>query len=128
MTSHVHAAIWIDHQEARIFHVERDSFDEKKLAAPHRHLHKHPKGSGEAHNHPDDMNHFFADVAKELADAEQILVLGPSTAKLHLVRYLHKHHSALEAKVVGLETVDHPTDPQLVSHARKYFIALDPKM
>jgi hypothetical protein len=30
----------------------------------------------------------------------------------------------LEAKIVGVETVDHPTDRQLVAHARHYF---DPK-
>jgi hypothetical protein len=27
--------------------------------------------------------------------------------------------------VVGIETVDHPTDGQLIAYARKYFIAKD---
>jgi hypothetical protein len=34
---------------------------------------------------------------------------------------LHAHHHSLEANVVGVETVDHPTDGQLVAHAKKYF-------
>jgi hypothetical protein len=31
----------------------------------------------------------------------------------------------LEPKIVGVETVDHPTDGQLVAHARRYFHAAD---
>ena len=30
-----------------------------------------------------------------------------------------------DAKVIGLETVDHPSDGQLVAYARKYFKAKD---
>jgi hypothetical protein len=28
---------------------------------------------------------------------------------------------ALEPRIVGIETVDHPTDGQLVAYAKKYF-------
>jgi hypothetical protein len=35
--------------------------------------------------------------------------------------YVHKQAPALEAKIVGIETVDHPTDGQLVAHAKRYF-------
>ena len=27
--------------------------------------------------------------------------------------------------IVGVETVDHPSDPQLVAHAKNYFMAAD---
>jgi hypothetical protein len=37
MTSHRQAAVWIDHQEARIFHVEAERFDESTISAPHPH-------------------------------------------------------------------------------------------
>jgi hypothetical protein len=37
---------------------------------------------------------------------------------------LAKYDQSLEAKVVGVETVGHPTDRQLVAHARHHF---DPK-
>ena len=56
---------------------------------------------------------------------EEILVVGPSTAKLGLIRYLHKHAHELEPRVVGVESVDHPTDGQLVAYARKYFRKVD---
>ena len=121
MTSHLRAAVWIDHQEARIFHVDVASFDESMISAPHHHIHRHPKGPAEEHAHPDDLHRLFHDVADALRDAEQILVMGPSTAKLQLLRYLHEHEHVLERKIVGLETVDHPTDRQLVAYVARYF-------
>jgi len=121
MTSHLQAAVWIDHHEARIFHVDAESFDESMIRSPLRHVHRHPKGGTAKHNHPDDAHRFFHDVAAELGDAGQILVVGPSTAKLQLLRYLHEHEPLLEQRVVGIETVDHPTDPQIVAYAKRYF-------
>ena len=47
--------------------------------------------------------------------------LGPSTAKLQFLRYVHKQAEALEPKIVGIETVDHPPDGQLIAYAKHYF-------
>jgi hypothetical protein len=128
MTSPRHAALWLDHQEAKVFHVDPGSFDEKEIRAPHHHVHRHPKGATEAHEHPEDEAHFFEAVAQALAGVEQLLVVGPSTAKLQFVRYLHAHDRTLEAKIVGLETVDHPTDAQLVAYVKHYFHVPDPRL
>ncbi|MEA2700974.1 MAG: hypothetical protein QOI66_5245, partial [Myxococcales bacterium] len=73
------------------------------------------------HNHPDDRAHFFRDVAAALGETEQILILGPSVTKLHFLRYLQKDHPRIESRVVGIETVDHPSDRQIVAHVRQYF-------
>jgi stalled ribosome rescue protein Dom34 len=120
MTTHV--AVWIDHKEARIFHVDADKVDAETVAAPLHNIHnKHPRGAERAKEHPDDAKRFFHDVARAVEDADEILVLGPSTAKLALIRYFHTHEHVLEPRVVGVETVDHPTDGQLVAFARTYF-------
>jgi stalled ribosome rescue protein Dom34 len=119
-----HSVVWLDHQEARVFGVDADRLQAETVAAPEHHLHRHPKGATAEHQHPSDSAHFFQDVATVLRDADQVLVLGPSTAKLQFLRFLAKQDHALEAKIVGVETVDHPTDRQLVAHARHYF---DPK-
>jgi stalled ribosome rescue protein Dom34 len=118
---HSGSAVWIDHQQARVFHVSPESLDESVVKAPAHHIHRHPKGGTEEHHHPDDMHRFFADVAKALEGAEKILVVGPSTAKLAFLLYLRKHAPALEPRVVGIETSDHPTDRQLVAHIRHAF-------
>ena len=115
-------AVWIDHDEARVFHVDAAAFDEKTVHSPNHHVHRHPKAQEtRTHNHPDDEHRFFAEVAGTLAEAEQILLVGPSVTKLHFLRYLHKHHAAIEPRIVGVETADHPTDRQLVAHVRQYF-------
>jgi stalled ribosome rescue protein Dom34 len=121
MTAPTRAAAWLDHHEARIFHVDLDGFDERTLRAPVHHLHRHPKGSSEPHAHPEDEHRFFADVTKALATAEQILVLGPSNAKSAFLRYVQDHARDLAGKIVGVETTDHPTDAQIVAHVRSHF-------
>ena len=113
--------MWIDHQEARIFHVDAAGFDEATIHAPRRHILRHPKGPTPEHHHPDDQRRFFHDVGEALREAGQILVLGPSTAKLQLVRYLHEHEREIERRIVGLETVDHPTDRQIAAYVASYF-------
>ena len=126
-----HAAVWIDHNEARIFHfhpsttdhLHRDRVDEETLRSPQHHLHRHPLGRGvEAAEHPEDAKHFFQQVAQSLAGTTAILILGPASAKLELFKYLQEHEKGLARGVVGLETVDHPTDPQIVAFARKVFV------
>ncbi|HTQ48868.1 MAG TPA: hypothetical protein VMI75_39190 [Polyangiaceae bacterium] len=121
MTAQTRAAVWIDHHEARIFHVDLDGFDEQTLKAPAHHFHRHPKGPSEPHAHPDDEHRFFAEVAKALSTADEILVLGPSTAKSQFLKYVQDHVRALAGKVVGVETSDHPTDAQIVAHVRSHF-------
>jgi hypothetical protein len=115
-------AVWIDHDEAKIFHVDAESFDEARVHSPNHHVHRHPKAQEtRTHNHPDDEHRFFHEVAGALAGADQILLLGPSVTKLHLIRWVQKHDPQLEPKIVGVETADHPTDRQLVAHVRQYF-------
>jgi stalled ribosome rescue protein Dom34 len=116
-----HAAVWMDHHEARIFHLSLDGSDESTVVAPKQHVHRHPKGATAEHNHPDDMRHFFRDVAKALEGAQEILVGGPSTAKVQFLAYVREHVPALEPKIAKVEAVDHPTDAQLVAHARHHF-------
>lgn len=113
--------LWIDHHEARIFGIEPNSFDDATIRAPGQHVHRHPKGPTAEHNHPADDRAFFEDVARALEGAEQILIVGPSTAKVQFFRHLHAHARELEPKVVAIETVDHPTDGQLVAYAKRHF-------
>jgi stalled ribosome rescue protein Dom34 len=110
-----HVAVWIDHKQARVFHIDREGFDEATLHAPNRH---HERGSAQ-------MEHFFHDVVKALADAQEVLICGPGSAKLELVRHVHKHDHTFESRIVGVETADHPTDGQMAKHAREYFRAKD---
>ena len=64
-------------------------------------------------------------IATALHGASEILVVGPAQAKLALIKHIHSHDKDLVDKILGVETVDHPTDGQVVAYARKYFAAKD---
>ena len=83
-----HAVIWIDHKEARIFHVHLQTADETTVLTPQHQIHRHPKGRGEAREHPDDARRFFAEVGRTLDGVDALLIVGPSSAKLEFFRYL----------------------------------------
>lgn len=123
--SHFHAVVWLDHSEAHVMHVSPDDVEKSivKPAKPHQHLHAHAgiTGSGRA---PDDQA-YYHHVVEALAGASEILVVGPAQAKLQLIKHIHAHDPAMAAKIVGVETVDHPSDGQVVAYARKYFRAKD---
>ena len=115
-----HTVVWIDHKEARIFRIQPDTSTEVTVHAPHF-VHRHPGGSDRAKDHPDDARRFYQEVAGSLNDAEGIVIVGPASAKLDFLKYVHKHDHLLEPKIIGIETMDHPTDAQLVAYAKQYF-------
>jgi stalled ribosome rescue protein Dom34 len=121
-----HVAVWMDGAEARVFHVGEEAFDESTVSSPTHHVHRHPKDQlTRTRNHPDDAHRYFHTLADALKAAEHILLLGPSTTKLRFLRYLQKNDPSLESRVVGLETVDHPTDRQIAAYVRQYFDKTD---
>lgn len=128
-----HAVVWIDHKEARVLHVQPETpghvqpepIDESTILSPQHLIHRHPKGWGDPKEHPDDATRFYHEVARSVETADAVLIVGPSTAKLEFLRYMHAHDRRLEARVVGIETVDHPTDREIVAYARRYFRASD---
>jgi stalled ribosome rescue protein Dom34 len=123
--SHYHAVVWLDHAEAHVMHFSPEVVEKQLIlpADPHKNLNiKSGKmGSGKA---KEDQK-YYHDVAQALADAGEVLVVGPANAKLQFIKHIHTHDKDLGDKIIGVETVDHPTDAQVVAYARKYFVAKD---
>jgi stalled ribosome rescue protein Dom34 len=90
---------------------------------PTRHIHHKANSIGSGHAAED--HEFLQAVAQSIADAGEVLVTGPANAKTELVKHISQHDPQLMKIIVGIETVDHPSDAQLVAHARKYFKAED---
>ena len=120
-----HAVIWIDHQEAHVIHFDSQASDSEviKTRSTHPHLH-HKSGSSGAGHTGADKSYLHA-VAEAVADAAEILIVGPGSAKLEWMRHVEKHDPKVAQKILGIETVDHPTDRQLLAYARKYFLRID---
>ena len=122
---HYHAAIWIDHREARVFHFNPTDVATLVLHPdnPTRHIHHKANsiGSGHTSTSPD----YLRAVADSVIDAGAVLITGPANAKTELVEYIRHHDPKLAKMIAGVEAVDHPSDAQLVAYARKYLKATD---
>ncbi len=122
---HYHAAIWIDHAEARLFSLNRSDAEEWAIHPHDRHVHLHHKAGSMGGGKTTGDKHYFESVAAAVKDAGEILIVGPSTAKSELHNYLKEHHKDIAAKVAGVEPLDHPSDGELVNFARKFFRGAD---
>ena len=120
-----HAVVWIDHTEAHVLHFNADAAENEKISAHSKHKKVHTKSGIPGSGHSPEDQKYYHEVAHAVADAAEILIVGPSSAKLALMKHMHKHDAAVADKVVGIESIDHPTDGQLLAYARHYFVKVD---
>ncbi len=120
MTNYAHAAVWLDHAEAKIFKVEPETFEITNVHAPHHHVHRHPTHTRET-QHPADEQHYYHEIVVGLKGAAEILVLGPANAKLEFMKHVRKHDPLLEQNIFGVESSDHPTEGEIAAVARRFF-------
>ena len=124
-THHYHAVVWIDHREARVFHFNPTDVQKLVLHPEHPTKHIHHKANSIGSGHVSADHDFLHAVAQSIADAGAVLIAGPANAKNDLVKHIEHHDPTLMKIIAGVETVDHPSDPQLVAHARHYLAATD---
>jgi hypothetical protein len=122
---HYHAVIWIDHHEARVFHFNPADVERLVLHPDHPTRHIHHKANSIGSGHAAEDRNFFQAIVGAVADAGEVLITGPANAKTELVKHIEQHAPRLMKNIIGVETVDHPTDGELVDHARHYFKAKD---
>ena len=125
MTNHYHAAVWIDHHEARVFHFNATDVDEIVVHPEHPTRHIHHKANSIGSGHTSEDHAFFQDVISAIGTAGAILVTGPANAKTELIKHIHRHNPQLMERIAAVETVDHPTDGAFLAYARRYFRAAD---
>lgn len=120
-----HAIVWLDHHEARVIDF---AVDEHRTVTVHeengpRQLHRKASviGTGKAPS----PKQYFEDVVSAIGDAREVLITGPGTAKNEFQRMLGNRHADLAKRVVGLETMDHPSDSELLAYGRRYFKGVD---
>jgi stalled ribosome rescue protein Dom34 len=125
MATHFHATVWIDHREAKIFHFDAETSDTATVHNSHAHQHLHHKANAGDSGHAPVDKEYLQRVTAQLATAGAILIVGPGSAKTELRTYIQAHQPQLGAKISAVESVDHPTDGQVLAHARKFFVADD---
>jgi len=125
MTNHYHALVWIDHQTAKVFRFNIDSSETAIVHSAHPHQHLHHKANSGDSGHARVDKDFLERVAAAISHSGAILIVGPASAKTELQTHLKHAHPAIAAKVSAVESIDHPTDGQLLAHARHFFKADD---
>ena len=120
-----HAVVWIDHQEAHVIQFNADEHEDATVSTRSKHGHLHQKAGvvGSGHHVADQT--YLHEVVEAVASANEILIVGPGSAKLDLMKHAVKDDHLIAEKIVGIETVDHPTDGQLLAYAKKYFARVD---
>jgi hypothetical protein len=125
LSAHFHAVVWIDHHEARVFHFNDDEAQREQVHPKHPTRHIHHKANSVGSGHSAEDQNFFCAVVEAIGTAQAVLITGPASAKHELVKHIERHPSKLLARVAGVETVDHPTDGELLAYARQFFRAAD---
>ena len=126
------AGLWIDHRKAVVVTISDEGSTTELVES---NVEKHvrfsggsggSRGSREGAGEDTRERHFegqldkyYKDVIARLRDAEAILIFGPGEAKGELKTHLER--AGLGERIVGVETVDKMTDPQIVAKAREHF-------
>jgi len=125
----------IDHHAAHIFHDPSGSQPREGATIepydPH-HFHHHLVHRKEAHYRGDrvpEETSFYAEVAKALVPAQEIVLIGSGTGKSSavdaLVAYLKKHHADVSRNVVATEIADLSalTAPDIEAIAKRHLLS-----
>jgi hypothetical protein len=116
--------LWIDHRQAVIAVVAGDAEDLTRILSG---IEKHVRfsaGEGCAEDARDKrfeghLYQYYEKVIASLGDARSILILGPGEAKHEVEKRLRD--AGLGKAIVGVETADKMTDPQIAASARRRF-------
>jgi hypothetical protein len=112
------AVVSIDHHKALVQRFNADDVQAEKVRDHRRNTRQHASGVRTEHE-------FFGEVCGALTGISEVLVVGGHTAQADFRRYVEKHRPELSFNLVGWETVDHPSDGQLIALARKFFEKYD---
>ncbi|MCW6513054.1 translational machinery protein [Lichenifustis flavocetrariae] len=125
MKQHNHAVVWIDHDEAKVFHFNAEGMDKVVFHPEDPHVHIHHKANSIGSGHAAEDNDYLHAVVEAIGTSRYVLLTGPGLAKTALMKHIAAHDPGALDKIVGIETVDHPSDGALLKHARAYFHAED---
>jgi stalled ribosome rescue protein Dom34 len=125
MPLNVRAIVWIDHSQARLIQFDDETSVTHVIHPEGGTPHLHHKANAIDDGHAPENQAYFHAVGKALASLDEVLLTGPANAKTELMKHLHRHDPALQKKVSAIQTVDHPTDGQLLDLGRRYFRLID---
>ena len=118
-----HLIVWIDHQVAHLYDVNRHAISElATIRAPDQGRgHIHHKAGTPGPGHVAVAPAFLREVAAALYKAKEILIVGPSDAKTALKRYIDLHLPILASQIRGVEPMGHAGKEEIHAFAVLFF-------
>lgn len=124
------AGLWIDHREAVVVMISDVGEETKRIKSNFEKRVRYSGGSRSegSRREPEDqrdrrfmdhLNKYYAEVIAYLREAESILLFGPGEAKGEIEKRLVSEN--LGGRIVGIETVDKMTEPQIAAKVRERF-------
>jgi stalled ribosome rescue protein Dom34 len=106
-----HLTLWIDHQHAYLFEYNTDGLIEKKV-----------KNHNDNNHDKDHLKKFYHETVDSIGNPDELLILGPGTAKSEFKHYCEEHAHHLFSKIVAVETMtDHPKKSEILEVSKKFF-------
>jgi len=122
------AGIWIDHKQAFLVLADEDVATFEQIASD---VEEHPRYSshasaedGAADDQRDQrfavhLDKYFDEIISHLRNVESVFLFGPGEAKREFEKRLVSKGQA--GKIVGVETTDKMTEPQIIEKVRKHY-------
>lgn len=67
------------------------------------------------------LSEFFKNIAKEIADADALVIFGPAQTGEKFYNELSQKYSQLHWKIKSVQKADNMTDNQIIAWVRKYY-------
>ncbi|MDQ6830340.1 MAG: hypothetical protein M3081_15895 [Gemmatimonadota bacterium] len=109
-----HAVVLIDHHHAQVHQFDAEQSQVKDVK-------EHQRDTGQHNSAVRTEHEFFGEVCDALSGIAEVLVTGPHLAQTAFRHYVDKHRPAVSKQIAGWETVDHPSEGELVAMGRKFF-------
>ena len=116
-----HAVVWLDHDEAKIFHFSSSEVERLLIRARDSdHVASQAAGPNDG-SHGAGRHSYYQRIADAIADAGAVLITGPAGAKTELLTYVAAHDAALLPRIADVQTLEPSHDAALLALAREYF-------
>lgn len=109
-----HVVVWVDYQEAHVIQFNAGASETEIIKTKSKHHHSHQKTGSSGDGKISTDQDYSHEVVLAVSEANEILIVGPGSAKLELLKHANKHDAKVSEKIIGVETVDHPSDGQLM--------------
>ena len=131
----IEIGLWIDHRKAVVVRLS-DRQEQVEILESSMEKHVRPAGGSRSKSPygPQDvmkedgrerkfrlhLSRWYAEVAEAVKDADALLIFGPGEGKIEFRKHLEG--TPLEQSIIGVETVDKMTTPQIAAMVRDRFI------